>query len=231
MGKGILVFMMNIREIVKSSVFYLIICSLLLFKGNIIALIGNINTLINKPENPTSAELDILKTRIMTLKEEQEKLTHLQEYGSYEYDLTRLSYRESYKSGDFFIYGGSDKNYRKNFAVMNEWGLVGIINNVKEDYSEVTILPNVKNLSVRINEAYGTLCGYEDGLFIIEDISNYDKIDLNDLVYTSTLGTIKEKILIGSVYKIEDDTIESTLYVKSNVDFFDITYLYVVGDL
>ena len=42
-------------------------------------------------------------------------------------------------------------------------------------------------------------------------------INLNDEVYTSTLGNIKEKIYIGKVVGIEDKTIEKEIIIKSDV--------------
>ena len=64
---------------------------------------------------------------------------------------------------------------------------------------------------------------------IISNISNYDDIDLNDEVYTSTLGSIKDKIYVGKVNKISSLATEKIIYVKSNVDIKDVNYLYVVG--
>ena len=80
-----------------------------------------------------------------------------------------------------------------------------------------------------VSSSYGTLSGYENGYFIIRNITNYDNVSINDDVYTSTLGNVKEKIYIGKVADIKITDIEKVLYVKSDVDFDNINYLYVVG--
>ena len=91
------------------------------------------------------------------------------------------------------------------------------------------MLPGISNLSVKINDSFGTITGYEDGLYIISDLSNYDIISINDTVYTSTIGNIKTPVLVGTVYSIEEHDISKKVYVKSNVDFHNINYLYVVS--
>ena len=204
---------------------------LLIYKSAFINLIANINVMFTKKDNVVNTEINLLKEENKHLKEELLNLTNLDLYANYNYSLTRMSYRSIYDNHEIYIQGGSDKNYDANYAVINSSGLVGIITEVKNNESIVKLLSGIPNLSVRINDTYGTLSNYEDGFLIISNISNYSQINLNDEVYTSTLGTIKEHIFIGNVYKIEDGDISKKVYVKSKVDFENLNYLYVVGDM
>ena len=223
--------MTTILRIIKKNYFLIILLALFIYKGAIINLFSNINAFTTKKDNYENAEINLLKAENNNLKEELKSLTNLDSYAQYGYSLTRLSYRALYDNYDIYIQGGKDKNYKENYAVINSDGLVGIITSVEESSSKVRLLSGVPNLSVKINDTYGTLSAYEDDLLIISNISNYSKINLNDEVYTSTLGTIKERILIGTVYKVEESDIAKKIYVKSKIDFNNLNYLYVVGDM
>lgn len=229
MERSIIVFMTTILRIIKRNYFLIILLALFIFRSSLINLLANINTYITKPDNYENAEINILKEENNSLKEELQNLSNLEIYANYGYSLTRLSYRNIYDNYEIYIQGGSEKKYQENYAVINSAGLVGIIDSVNKNDSKVRLLSGIPSLSVKINDTYGTLSGYEDNLLIISNISNYSKINLNDEVYTSTLGAIKEKILVGTVYKVEDKDIEKKIYVKSKVDFNNLNYLYVVG--
>lgn len=218
-------------KIVKNYYIYLVLFLLFIFKGTFINIVDNIGFLFTNNKNKDLAEIRLLQNQVNDLKKEYKDITSLENYAKYNYDITRISYRVSYKSDEFYIYGGKNKSYDINYAVMNEDGLVGIITEVYKDYSKVKILTSITNLSVKIKNTYGTITQYSDSLFKVSDLSNYDKIRLNDLVYTSSLGTIKESIYIGYVVKIEENDISKTIYIKNNVDFNSLSYLYVVGEM
>lgn len=186
---------------------------------------------MTKPSNKYLSEINILKENIKELESNLEDLGDTISIKEYNYSLSKLSYRKSYDDNTFYIYGGNNYNYQKNYALANEYGLVGIITKVYKDYSECKTLQGIKNLTVVINDAYGTLNDHQDGHFIIDNISNYDKISLNDKVYTSSSGIIKEKIYIGYVSKIETKEYEKIIYLKSSVDFHNINYLHVIGGI
>lgn len=213
----------------KEVIFTIIILSIFFVKGTFVNIVTNIHQLTSYNTNPYKSEINLLKENIDKLKNDLEELGDTFSDKDYHYSLSKLSYYKSYDEGTFYIYGGKNKNYQENYALANEYGLVGIISKVNEDYSECKVLSSVSNLTVTINEAYGSLVGYQDSLFIIENISNYDTIHLNDKAYTSASGIINEKIYIGYVYKIEKDDIEKKIYLKSEVDFNNINYLHVVG--
>lgn len=222
--------MRTLLKIIKNYYIYLFLLILFLFKGTYINIVENIGFIFTNNKNKNLAEIKILQNQVDYLKSEYKSITDLEEYAKYDYDITRISYRVSYKSDEFYIYGGTDKGYKVNFAVLNEDGLVGIITEVFKDYSKVKTLTSITNLSVKIKDSYGTITEYKDSLFKVSDLSNYDKIKLNDLVYTSTLGAIKESIYIGYVTNIVDNDVSKTVYIKNNVDYNHLNYLYVVGE-
>lgn len=231
MERSITVFMTTILRVIKKNYFLIILLLLFIYRSAFINLLANINSMMTKKDDTKSAEINVLKEENKHLKEELTNLANLEIYASYNYSLTRLSYRSLYDSNEVYIQGGKNKNYANNYAIINSNGLVGIITDVKDNTSKVKLLTGVPNLSVKINDTYGTLSAYEEGMLIITNISNYSKVNLNDEVYTSSLGTIKEHLLIGYVYKIEDSDISKKIYVKSKVDFNNLNYFYVVGDL
>ena len=218
-------------KIYKTTFYTIIILSILLYKGTFINLFSNLRSILNKPSDKYTAEINILKDNVDYLSKELELLKDDFSDKKYKYNLTKVSYFDPYNDGIFYIYNGKNKNYKKNDILKTKDGVIGIINKVYEDYSECILLTSVKNLNVVINNAYGILSDYKDGYFIINNISNYDDISLNDKVYTSPKSENHEKVLIGYVHKIIEKDIEKIVYIKSDVEFNNINYLYVIGDL
>ena len=111
-------------------------------------------------------------------------------------------------------------------------GFIGKITNVDKYTSELTTIRELKDLSVLVNDSYGKLnYDYIKDLFIITDISNYDKVHINDSVFTSGYGSVKEKLYIGKVIKIETSDYKKIIYVNSKVDFNNLNYVLIVGEL
>lgn len=219
--------MTNSKVYFKIIISLIVITFLFIFKKNIFNAISYINVYAKEKNDNVITENEILKEKNEYLTNELKNITNLKNYANYDYELTRMSYRLSYLSDEISVL--NTKNIKTNDILVNEHGLVGIVKNVKDGYSYATLLTGINNLSVNINDAYGTLSGYENGYFIIKNITNYDNVSINDIVYTSTLGNIKEKIYIGKVSDMKITDIEKVLYVKSDVNFNNINYLYVVG--
>ena len=216
-------------KIMKYSRLYFILLVILLSHSLIINLITNISKLVSNNKNEYLTEVNILKEENKYLKSEIDSITKLNSYANYNYKLTRLSYRNVNDKNIFYINGGKDNNFHENYALVNNQGLVGIINKVNDTYSECNTILNMNNLSIKINDDYGTISKYQDYYLISEDFSNKDNTKLNDIVYTSELGTIKESIKIGTVKKIDNTSITKKIYIEPFVDFNDISYLYVIG--
>lgn len=219
--------MTNSKLYFKTIILFIVFLFIFIFRNNIFYLFCLINTSVKKENNNLVTENSILKEKCEYFEQELKSITNLKNYANYDYSLTRMSYRLSYTSDEIRIF--NTDNIKVNDILINQYGLVGLVKSVKDKVSDATLLTGVKNLSVNINSSYGTLSGYESGYLVIKNISNYDDVSINDSVYTSTLGEVKEKIYIGKVADIKITDIEKILYVKSDVDFNSINYLYVVG--
>lgn len=211
---------------IKSNMIYIILILALIYKGIFVNIIGNINTLVTKPNNNPQTEINILKEENKKLKDDLESVTNLKNSYEVDYKLTRLSYRMSYTDNEFYITGD---DYKVNDLLINEHGLVGIIKELKKDYSVANTIKSIKGLSIKINDAYGTISKYADDYFIVDDLSNYDEVHINDTVYTSPIGDNSNIIVVGTIDKIEEHEVSKTIYIKSNVDFSNLNYLFVVG--
>ena len=216
---------------IKMILIIFILFILLLYKGLVFNIFSNIRNITQKQTNPNISEINLLKENINYLEGELKSLGDTFSDNIYNYDLSKVSYIDPYNPDEFYIYNGENKNYQKNDILKNEFGVVGLIEKVYKDYSKCKLLTSITNLSVIINDNYGTLYDYDGTHFLIKNISNYDQISLNDEVYTSPKGIGNEKIYIGYVSKIENKDIEKIIYIKSEVNFNNINYLHVIGDL
>lgn len=227
MERSIIVLMMKIMQ---HSYLYFVILIIILCYSLIINLVTNISGFITNNRNEYLTEVNILKEENNYLKEEIDNITKLNSFASYNYKLTRLSYRSVSDKNIFYINGGRDNNFHENYFLVNELGLVGIINKVNNTYSECSTILDANNLSIKIGEFYGTISKYQENYLVTEDFSNRDDVKLNDIVYSSELGTVKEKIKIGTVKKIDNNSIAKKIYIEPFVDFNNISYLYVIGE-
>ena len=146
-------------------------------------------------------------------------------------NISKVMYRDIYDYNNYItIYKGSNDNIEKNMAVINEYGLVGIIDKVNKNNSIVKLITNIdSNVSVKINDNFGIL-KVNNGKLIVSDISNYNDININDKIYTSGLGSIPGDLYVGVVSDISlnNTNIEKIITVKSDVDFNNIKYIAVI---
>ena len=146
-------------------------------------------------------------------------------------NISKVMYRDIYDYNNYItIYKGSNDNIEKNMAVINKYGLVGIIDKVNKNNSIVKLITNIdSNVSVKINDNFGIL-KVNNGKLIVSDISNYNDININDKIYTSGLGNIPGDLYVGVVSDISlnNTNIEKIITVKSDVDFNNIKYIAVI---
>jgi len=121
MEGSIIVFMISF---IKSNMIYIILILALIYKGIFVNIIGNINTLVTKPNDNIATEIGILKEENKKLMSDLESVTKLKNSYENDYRITRLSYRLSYTESEFYITGS---DYKVNDLLINEFGLVGII--------------------------------------------------------------------------------------------------------
>lgn len=122
---------------------------------------------------------------------------------------------------------GSEDGVVKDSAVINEYGLVGIVSKVDKNKSYVKLLSSNYNISVKVNDNYGN---YNNGRVTM--IDKYTEIKEGDIVYTSGLDNVVGNIFLGKVTKVKLDS--DGLGKELEIDYVNnknLNYVYVVGSL
>lgn len=218
----------------RIGLYVIIFIMVVLFRENIAFFYGNVLGIFKLDNKYYDAIIELKDEKIEYLTNEYKNYDEFSKNISildYNYKISKITYKESYNTNTYKIQYGYKDDISKGLAVTNEYGLVGKVTDVSEHTSTLTTLRDLKDVSVVIKEAYGKLnYNYELDEFIVTDISNYDNVYVNDKVYTSGYGTIKENLYIGKVVKVENDTISKKIYVESDVDFNNLNYVLIVGD-
>lgn len=103
---------------------------------------------------------------------------------------------------------GSNDNIKKGDIVINEYGIIGVINKVYNHSSEVSLITNNDiSISVKVGESFGMLYS-KDHKLIIKNMKIDGTIKEGDEVITSGLTSIPEGIKIGKVKNIKKDELE-----------------------
>ena len=223
MGMITIVSMKKKLKIVNAIIIILIIYIIKLPLINLGNNIFKIKNNLDKGINYTLQEENIY------LKQQLNDLGQLNTFTNYKYSISHILYKESYNTCTYLIEGGYDKKYKYDNLIMNNDGLVGIIKEVYKDTSLVKDLRCINNLSISINNNYGTISKYQDNYLIVENLSNYDDININDIVYTSKYNKVNKSIKLGTVYKKEYNNEKITVYIKPYVDFNNTNYFLVLG--
>ncbi len=155
-------------------------------------------------------------------------------------DLKNTSYNIKYgriilrKINDFYNKVDINLGYdeiKKGDIVVNELGLIGIVNKTYQNYSTVNLITNNDiNISVKINEGYGILRAKNNKL-VVQDLKLDKTVNEGDKVYTSGLTNIKEGILIGTVKKVLKDDLELDyeIEVEPSVNFYNLKFIGVIN--
>ena len=184
---------------IKRIIYYVFIISLFIIIDKIIYLIeySDKNVVLN----------NLLVLENNALKDDIKEITNL-DYKDYEYEIGKITYNNLYNNNSYFI--ESNTNFENNI-VLNDKGFIGILSNKK-----LTLVKDL-NLSVRINDSIGILKNNK-----IKIISGDYK--LGDLIYTSSMSSVKENLLIGYVKGIQKLSNEDNIEIK----YLDIDTSYVV---
>ena len=142
----------------------------------------------------------------------------------------KVLYQNPYKFIDELVIATNTDNINKNNYVINDKGLIGIVDKIYQNQVIVKMLTSKDILlQIRVNNCYGLL-SYDKKL-IISNINNYCQINPEDEVFTSNLGYQDEEVLIGKV---------GTIYIDSNrliykyevnpvVDFNNLNYVVILS--
>lgn len=210
----------------KKNFFYIsliIIYILYLTKDNLFALNSNLESLNNFTSD----------TKESYYEKEYQKLNNILKINpsAFNIEYSKVMLQNIY---DFYnkitINKGTNSNIEKGQAVINEKGLIGIINKVSNNSSEVNLITNPNtSISVKINNSYGILTT-KDNKLIVKNIKTNNEIKEGEQVFTSGLTNIPEGILVGTVKSITKSSLELEyiLEITSAIDIYNISYVGVV---
>ena len=177
-----------------------------------------------KYNNRVYIEKDYMVLENQELKKELKKLSDI-EYK--EGVISKVIIRDLYSFYDEVLLNvGEDKVNEKDVVIVED-SLIGIIDKVNKNTSNVKLLSSNFNISVKINNVYGN---FNNG--IVTMIDKYSDIKKGDLVYTSGLDEVLGDIYIGKVSKVSEDKENLGLIVEVKYkDNYDLNYVIVKGKL
>lgn len=209
----------------KDYILLLIIFLLFIFSGSI----NRFLIAINPNLDTKNIELNYdkyLKDELDNIK----KINNIEFNDDLDLQVSRVKYRNVYEYSDTLtIYKGFKNNVFVNDVVLNNDGLIGIVTKTYDYYSIVTLITNKNsNISVKINDAIGILKTINNNL-VVTNINNYEKVDVDDEIYTSGLGNLPDNIYIGKVKSINlnNTEIEKVIEVNINDRLEKLDYLFI----
>lgn len=209
----------------KDYILLLIVFLLFIFSGSI----NRFLIAINPNLDTKNIELNYDKY----LKEELDnikKINNIEFNNDLNLQVSRVKYRNVYEYSDTItIYKGFKNNAFVNDVVLNNDGLIGIVTKTYDYYSIVTLITNKSsNISVKINDAIGIL-KVIDNTLVVTNINNYEKVNINDEIYTSGLGNLPDNIYIGKVKSINlnNTEIEKVIEVDINDRLEKLDYVFI----
>lgn len=209
----------------KDYILLLIIFLLFIFSGSI----NRFLIAINPNLDTKNIELNYdkyLKDELDNIK----KINNIEFNDDLDLQVSRVKYRNVYEYSDTLtIYKGFKNNVFVNDVVLNNDGLIGIVTKTYDYYSIVTLISNKNsNISVKINDAIGILKTINNNL-VVTNINNYEKVDVDDEIYTSGLGNLPDNIYIGKVKSINlnNTEIEKVVEVNINNRLEKLDYLFI----
>lgn len=209
----------------KDYILLLIIFLLFIFSGSI----NRFLIAINPNLDTKNIELNYdkyLKDELDNIK----KINNIEFNDDLDLQVSRVKYRNVYEYSDTLtIYKGFKNNVFVNDVVLNNDGLIGIVTKTYDYYSIVTLITNKNsNISVKINDAIGILKTINNTL-VVTNINNYEKVNVDDEIYTSGLGNSPDNIYIGKVKSINlnNTEIEKVVEVNINDRLEKLDYLFI----
>lgn len=209
----------------KDYILLLIIFLLFIFSGSI----NRFLIAINPNLDTKNIELNYdkyLKDELDNIK----KINNIEFNDDLDLQVSRVKYRNVYEYSDILtIYKGFKNNVFVNDVVLNNDGLIGIVTKTYDYYSIVTLITNKNsNISVKINDAIGILKTINNTL-VVTNINNYEKVNVDDEIYTSGLGNLPDNIYIGKVKSINlnNTEIEKVIEVNINDRLEKLDYLFI----
>lgn len=186
-----------------------------------------------------------------TIKEENKKLKEeikeLKEFNNISYDKDKrinakiINRNYSIYYSYITINKGKKDNIKRNMVVINEKGLVGLIDKVYNHVSTVNLITN-KNIEISAKfkyndgEYYGIInkYDYKNNCLYLSNVIGDFKDDINNIdVVTSGLNSnVKSDILIGKIISKKSDeyNLSNTFIIKPAININNIDYISIVGE-
>ncbi len=137
------------------------------------------------------------------------------------------------------IHRGRKQNVSPNMGVVSPQGIVGTVVNVSDNYSIVmTMLHRQYRVVVKLKKTgeRGTVewDGISPTYVTLKDIPKSARVQVGDSVLTSpTSSLFPGNVMVGIIKEIQDDKSTNfyTLKLTPATDFFNVEYVYVIGNL
>lgn len=216
----------------------------------IVTTINNFTELKNVSKENSLLKNELEKIEFLTTQniELKRQLNNIKEELNIEYSINQYEYLNatitSRNIGFWYntitIDKGTYNGIKEDMIVVNSKGLIGKIVSVTNFTSTVKLITtNDSNnkLSVIVTNGeytlYGLLYNYnpKENVLHVEGISNTEKVNINDYVYTSGMGGIfPSGILIGQVESINTDSygLAKIIKVVPSANFSDLNYVTVL---
>lgn len=194
-------------------ILYIIVLLIILLRNNLVNLINNIGKyIVNYDDN---VEIKYLKSEYNKLKNEYDNLLDFKNniVINDKYIISNV-YKNNYGLNKLIINGD---NYKLNDEVLSDEGLIGVISNINNNYSEITYIYDL-NIPIKINNSIGKIVGKDSSNNLI--IKEIDNVSLNDQVYSINNS------YIGKVINVIKEDLGSKIIVKT-IDLSNINYVIV----
>lgn len=195
-------------------------CLLLILVVIFIYVVGYFSSYL-KYDDFTIIDCEILFRENQMLKKELSKIENIDiEYD--DYVIGKVLYRDLYSFYEEIVINLGDNQVSVGDAVVNNYGLVGVIYKVEKNISYVKLLTSDYNVSVVVNNTYGNL---NNGTISLLD--KYSDIKEGDLVYTATYGDTLDGIYVGKVKSVTYDS--DSLGKKAEIEIANNKNLNYIG--
>jgi len=187
---------------------------------------NNLKKLVEK--YTSKSDSTITRTLIDTVKYRQK----------YTYTSSKV-HRNSYHNQNNFILinKGKDQGVKREMAVVNSKGIIGITDDVSSNYSRVqSILNSNSKINAKLKNSFhfGTLVwnGQDYNVVQLEDIPRQANIKVGDTIITGGKSTIfPEGILIGTIQEIDTKSNTNSIDIKLFNDMSNIGHVYIITAL
>lgn len=226
----------------KNSIYILIILIILLtigFKDVIKSTYNGVLELIYLIDNKSLVITDdVTQNYINTLEsdiEEYKEITNLNNC----INSTVIYRNPTYWYDELVINKGKNDNIQINSVVINNKGIIGIIDKVYDNSSIVSLITNInkdKKITVGITNDKDTIYGiiskydkYKNELIISEITKDIELKDDLNVITTNFTNTFKEGLIIGKVKDIKNDEegLSKNVIVTPITDYNNIKYVCV----